>query len=322
MKNLAAILVITLLAFGCTNQEKQANSDDKNKSELSGKISISGAFALYPLTVQWAEQFKKLHPKVQIDISAGGAGKGMTDVLAGMVDIAMFSREVSEAEVQNGAWYIAVAKDAVFPTCNIENPHYQEIIKRGLTKGDFSLLFLNDKPKTWNDILKNKSNIKINVYTRSDACGAAEMWAKYMDKKQEDLKGTGIFGDPGIAQAVKNDKLGIGYNNLTFAYNIKTKTLHEGLAIIPIDLNEDGKITSDENFYSHIDTVIAAIQKGKYPSPPARNLYFISKGEPNKQVVKEFIKYVMTKGQEEVLSSGYVLLDSTTYSQEIKKIGL
>ena len=43
-----------------------------------------------------------------------------------------------------------------------------------------------------------QSKEKINVYTRSDACGAAEMWAKYMGKKQEDLKGIGIYGDPGM----------------------------------------------------------------------------------------------------------------------------
>ena len=52
------------------------SSDSKNETGvLKGKISISGAFALYPLTVMWAEEFNKLHPKVRVDISAGGAGK-------------------------------------------------------------------------------------------------------------------------------------------------------------------------------------------------------------------------------------------------------
>ncbi|MCE8429450.1 MAG: hypothetical protein J5U19_13805, partial [Candidatus Methanoperedens sp.] len=51
--------------------------------ELEGTISLSGAFALYPMAVRWGEEFQKLHPKVKVDISAGGAGKGMTDTLGG-----------------------------------------------------------------------------------------------------------------------------------------------------------------------------------------------------------------------------------------------
>jgi len=51
-------------------------------------------------------------------------------------------------------------------------------------------------------------------YTRSDACGAAENVAKFFGKKQEDLLGVGVFGDPGLAQAVKKDPLGIGINNI------------------------------------------------------------------------------------------------------------
>ena len=62
---------------GGSQQSKEGNGD-----ELSGEISLSGAFALYPLAVKWGEEFQKLHPNVKIDISAGGAGKGITDALA------------------------------------------------------------------------------------------------------------------------------------------------------------------------------------------------------------------------------------------------
>ena len=41
--------------------------------DLKGEIQLSGAFALYPMVVRWAEEFRKIHPEVRIDISAGGA---------------------------------------------------------------------------------------------------------------------------------------------------------------------------------------------------------------------------------------------------------
>ena len=76
----SAVFLVALLAIislsGCkSSTQKTGNASDKN--EIKGNISISGAFALYPLTVTWAEEFKKIHPNVNIDISAGGAGKGL-----------------------------------------------------------------------------------------------------------------------------------------------------------------------------------------------------------------------------------------------------
>ncbi len=62
---------------------------------LSGTVTLSGAWALYPMAVRWAEEFKKVHPGVRIDVQAGGAGKGMADALMGMADFGMVSREIN-----------------------------------------------------------------------------------------------------------------------------------------------------------------------------------------------------------------------------------
>ncbi|MBA7584762.1 hypothetical protein ES708_26722 [subsurface metagenome] len=219
-KALSYVLFIMLvLALGCKSANKKLKTSEK-EDHLKGNISISGAFALYPLTVTWAEEFKNLNPKVQIDISAGGAGKGMVDVLSGMVDLAMFSREVSEQEVAKGAWKIAVAKDAVFPTINANSPAIKEVLKNGLTKEQFQRLYTDDSQKFWNQFKGYSVHEKIiNVYIRSDACGAAAIWANFFEREQEDLKGTGVFGDPGIADAVRKDRNGVGFNNLIFIYD-------------------------------------------------------------------------------------------------------
>ena len=64
----------------CYAQEKKQVLAERQRyrqglrHELKGEIQLSGAFALYPMAVKWAEEFRKIHPKVRIDISAGGAG--------------------------------------------------------------------------------------------------------------------------------------------------------------------------------------------------------------------------------------------------------
>ena len=300
------LLATTLNLTSCGNKKSQKSADGE---QLSGTISLSGAFALYPLAVKWADEFKKLHPDVTIDLSAGGAGKGITDVLAGQVDLGMVSRELKNAEIQQGALGFAVAKDAVVPTINARNPVYKELLKKGFSIKAAKGLWITGTIKTWGQVVGSANTSRVDVYTRSDACGAAETFAKWLGKKQEDLKGTGVFGDPGVAQQVAKDPNGIGLNNIGYAYDDKTHKLHPGLAIAPIDVNGNGKLDEDEKFYDSKDQLIKAIAEGKYPSPPARDLYLVTKGKPTNPVVIAFLKFILSKGQKYNVPAGYISLD-------------
>jgi len=314
MKNKYISLLAVLVLF------IQVTTNVVAQSKLKGHITLSGAFALYPLTVKWAEEFRKIHPQVVIDISAGGAGKGMTDVLNNMVDIGMVSREIYPEELKNGALQFAVAKDAVVVVANAKNPVAKDILSKGLKNEAGKNIWITGKYKTWGQAVANTSKAPLHVYTRSDACGAAEIWAKYLGKKQEDLIGSGVYGDPGLALAVQKDILGIGFNNIGYAYDSKTKKQLAGIIVVPLDVNNNGKIDADESFYGTLDQLIKAIAAGKYPSPPARELYFITKGKPTKALVKEFIKWALTDGQKYVNAAGYITIPSDKIAGELKKL--
>jgi len=316
--SLVALSIVLFFQVSCSSNTDKKN--ESNKNELSGSISISGAFALYPMVVKWAEEFQKINPNVRIDVSAGGAGKGIADVLQNMVDIAMVSREIKVEEIQKGAWFIAVTKDAVVPVINASNPVFSEIQKKGITKTQLASLFTENKKITWGKIYSANNKSNINVYNRSDACGAGEMWAKFFNIKQEDLLGTGVFGDPGIADAVKNDINGIGYNNVIYAYDLKSRVLYPGLAIIPIDLNENGVLEPDENFYQNLDSITNAIRTNRYPSPPARELFLVTKGKTTNPIVLAFYNWILTDGQKYINEGGYVKLTDENIKSQIEKL--
>lgn len=312
-------LVLGLSVSECGNKNSK-NQSATDGDQLSGEISLSGAFALYPLAVKWADDFKKLHPDVKIDVSAGGAGKGITDALAQVVDLGMVSRELKPEELSQGAEAFAVAKDAVVPTVNAKNPLIKTLLTHGLTHDAAVGLWITGSVKIWGQVAGTSDKTAVNVYTRSDVCGAAETWAKWLGKKQEDLKGTGAFGDPGVASAVQKDINGIGLNNIGYAYDEKTKKPNPGILVLPIDVNNNGKIDPDENFYDTKDKLIKAIAEGKYPSPPARDLYLVSKGIPTKPVVVAFIKYVLTQGQKQNIPLGYIGIGQAKLDKGLKKL--
>lgn len=316
MKRITVTTVIILFLLRLLNIQESYSQE-----KISGQISISGAFALYPMAVKWSEEFRKVNPDVRIDISAGGAGKGIADALGGMVEIGMVSREIYPEELNKGAFPIAVTKDAVVAVISESNPALNDILSKGLKKDAGNNIWISGKYTTWAQAFNVKSSSPIHIYTRSDACGAAEMWAKYFGKKQEDLLGVGVFGDPGLAQAVKRDALGLGFNNIGYAYDAKTKQQVKGLRVVPIDINTNGKIDDDENFYNSMNDLIAAIASGKYPSPPARELYFVCKGNPkNNRALTGFIKWVLSDGQKFVHEAGYIALPAERILSEIKKL--
>lgn len=322
---LFSLIVLIAALFSCNNKKTSNESNTKsNKSntELKGTISISGAFALYPMTARWAEEFRKIHPKVRIDISAGGAGKGMTDALSGIVDLGMFSREISEVEKAKGVWWISVTKDAVLPTINANSPVLEKVKECGITREEFIEIFISRKINTWNKWHGNETlnDVGMHVYTRSDACGAAQIWGAYLGENQESLNGIGIFGDPGMADAVKSNINGIGYNNVIYIYDINTRQKHPGLEVIPIDINNNGFIDDDERFYNTLDDIMMAIKEEKYPSPPARELFFVTKGKPESKEVIEFLKWIVTDGQAFVKEGGYVQLSDEKLKNELSKL--
>lgn len=302
-----------LLLSGCARPVPGRVDPD---GSLHGRVSLSGAFALYPLAVRWAHDFTELHPDVRVEVDAGGAGKGLTDALTGMVDFGMLSRELSQAEMEMGAVPFIVGKDAVVPTISRSNPFYNELMRRGLTQDAACDIWLGDAGATWGRILGNDNNERVVVFTRSDACGAAETWAAWLGSLQEDLRGEGLNGDPSVAQAVAKEPSAIGFNNIGFVFDAKTHTPVDGLSVIPIDVNANGQVDPEEDFYATSDSLAAAIARGAYPTPPARGLYLVCRGVPTDPVVRAFLRYVTTEGQKRNAEAGYVAI-SQEQAQEV-----
>ncbi len=317
-----SLVLVTLLAAcggsGATTEEPAVESaaqatdaPAEAPAEVEQQtLTVSGAFALFPMMTVWGEQFSLVNPNVRFDITGGGAGKGITDMLSGVADIAMVSRELKQEEIDQGAFGVPVTIDAVVATVNASNPYIEEILAKGLTPEAAAAIWMSQEMTTWGQFLGTDAADSITVYTRSDSAGAAEVWAKYMGGSvQEDLIGTAVNGDPGLAEAVRQDELGIGFNNIGFAYDLTTGQQLDGLRVVPLDLNGDGQISADEDFYATKDDIAAAIAAKVYPFPPARELYLVTKGEPT-PVIADLYRWILTDGQAYVADAGYVTLSA------------
>jgi len=309
------VLILALLVSGCG----QSGGSTQNAGELKGTITISGAWALYPMMIRWGEEFQKVHPDVKFDISAGGAGKGMADALAGAVDIGMVSREVYPEEIEKGAFWVSVTKDAVFCTINEQNPVWEDLRQQGISRESLIGIFVTGEITTWGQVVgQPEVTDPIHVFTRSDACGAAATWASYLGKNQEDLMGVGVYGDPGVLEAVIRDTLGIGFNNLNYVFDFETGEPVAGARVMSLDLDGNGQVEPEEAYDTKAQA-INAVAEGRYPSPPARDLNLVTKDETN-ELIKTFIRWILTDGQAYVPEVGYIPLTQQQLNQELKRL--
>lgn len=303
-KKMLVIFTITIVVMigiisccGCTG-----------KSENT--IKISGAYSLYPMMVVWAQEYQKLHPDIKIDVTSGGAGKGMADALAGSVDLGMVSRDVTPAEADQGIIAVAVVKDAVLATINTANPVLDKILENGLTKQQLREIFINYSIPTWGQLVNDTTNTDpIKAFSRSDPCGAAETWAKYLgDYTQDDFPAieeiTKVKGDDSMSKSIAGDPLGIGYSNVNYIYSNTTNRPKEGIMVIPLDLNENGTIDPEENFYENRDDVVNAEINDVLPSPPARLVYLVTLNDFT-GITKDFVAWILGDGQQYTFSNGY-----------------
>jgi phosphate transport system substrate-binding protein len=268
----------------------------------------------------WAEEFSKIHPDVQFDVQGGGAGKGMTDTIAGAVDIGMISRLIKPEEEAQGIFWISVTKDAVFPIISKDNPVAADLIAKGISQETFNKIFITGEIKTWGEVIgKPEVTDEIHVYTRSDACGAGEMWAKFSGGTvQDDIQGIGINSEPAIVDTVLKDPLGIGYGNLNSVFDLSSGNLIPGIIVPPIDINANGQADADE-VYSVKEDAFGAVANGTYPSPPARFENLATLGKPE-GLTLAFIEWILTDGQQFLESAGYVPLTPEQQAESLAKL--
>lgn len=311
------------IIHGCRpgNSEKpKDNLKAESENNITGKLSISGGDALYPLVSKWADDFMKIHPQVKIVLSAGGTGQGVADLLAGKDQLAMVSRPLKDEELKEGIWTVPVAKEGVAPIVNQKNPFIKAILEHGITPEKLIRLFTGEKSMTWGDLLDTTSKEKAIVYIRADESGAADVWAGFLWKERADLKGTKVTGDEEMIKSVQGNPLSIGFCNFSYAFDTINGDRIKDIQVIPIDLDFDRVIDKKEIPFSNIKKAHRGLWLGYYPKNLTRELTLGTIGKPTDPVVKGFLNYILTTGQAAVAHSGFCELNDVYIKNAIDRL--
>ena len=276
-------------------------------------VRISGGVGPLPMVEVWVDQFEE-RSDARFDVSGGGTGVGVSDVLNDQVDIAMMGRQPEPEEEEQGLFAVPMLIDTVVGTVNVENPVLDELQAEGLTREDLEAVFTKEVTN-WGELVDADVDEDIVVYGRSDASAAYKQWGDFLAGEddaytQSDLQSiadANYNGDQPVAEAVASEPNAISLNNINYVYDLSSGELEGDIRPVPLDRDGTG-LSAEEDFYETRAEFLGAVEAGDYPAPPAREM-FLAADNRFEGPAEEFVEYVLTEGQQYVRENGYVPLE-------------
>jgi phosphate transport system substrate-binding protein len=261
--------------------------------ELKGSIQIKGSDTMVNLAQGWAEAFAKKNPGVNVAVTGGGSGTGISALISGTADIAECSRTMKQKEIDkakaNGIepFEITMALDGLAVVVHPANPVSK------LTIDELADIFTG-KITNWKQL--GGQNLPIVILSREVNSGTHVYFKEHVLRKGNE-KGTEEFSpmallmpsSQAIADEVAQNPNAIGYYGMGY---ISPK--QKAVAVAKAKDSE------------YIEPDIEDVKTGKYPI--SRPLLMYTKGKPT-GAVRVFIDFALSpEGQEIVVKTDFVPL--------------
>jgi phosphate transport system substrate-binding protein len=323
---LAGVALAALALTGCGSSDNDSDTPAAGSSagseyaSLSGELKASGASFPDAYYQEVITSFKDVAPDVTVNYNATGSGTGKKQFGENLVDFAGSDSLVKDSDgVAAGSFlYVPTVAAPITVSYNLEGVDKLQLGPETLAK------IFQAEIKTWNDPAIAADNpgvtlpsTAITVAHRSDGSGTTNNFTKYLEAAAPGVwkLGTGDTvawpsntqggeKNTGVAQIVKQANGGIGYVDLSDAKASQLKFAaiknKDGQYVVPslegTTAGLEGAEIKEDLSYNPLNAAGAA----SYPITAPTYILVKTKYDDAKkaELVKGFVKYILTDGQE------------------------
>lgn len=270
---LAGILAIGVLSTGCGKTE-----DNGSSAGTKTAISVSGSTSIGPSMEKVAEQFEKNNEGISVEIQQIGSSAGIKNVIDGVSEIGMSSRDLKDEEKNAGLQETKIATDGIAVITNKNNK------VKNLTKEQVKDIYTG-KIKNWKEVGGNDAPIV--VVSREEGSGTRDGFQEILGfESTELLKDAQISdGSGNIKSTIEGNENSIGY--ISFGY------VDESINALSIDNAEP----TDEN-----------VVNSSYPI--SRPFILVDKQEGLSENGKKLIDFILSdEGQQIMEEEGFIKIN-------------
>ena len=293
---------LLLLYFGNFSNNKVVAQE---KATAENTLRIASTPELFNLTYDWASEFCKLNPEINIKVTkftnANLSAIFDTDANFYLVPDLVYLKQGNKE-----LWKMEVGKDVLVPLINSKNPVLSELKNHNISEVLLAQLLADQKNRKWNIIPKSGQNLPMNYYGVSDPSDQS-MIADFLSSKQV-IEGISVDNYENLIDAIQKDPNAIGFCKLSTLLNSFNPSIDGQITLMPIDKNGNGKIDHFENNYSDFQTFTRKAWIGKYPAELTGTIYAVASKAPGNESERAFLKWISGDGQRFLNQNAYSTL--------------
>jgi len=278
------------------------------QNDVNKTILISGTRFTYPLIEKWIAEYAKLNHNITIKLATKTETSDVTD-------LSIIAHQPAADELKEGQAILYTGRYGLLPVTNSKNPVLVST-KKGLTKKDIDKLFFEVTAYDEEPVVE-KPKFKATIYTRDNQASASTALAHYFGHVSSEIRGKKVLGDDiYLLSAIRKDSIGITFNNLGYLFDTSSRKLKEGIALLPLDLKKEAKNITSGN----LDDVISILEKTRVETIPVEKIGFIYSQQEARKEVTDFLKWVLTDGQEFNHGKGFLNLEKQDLAEQTNRL--
>jgi glycine cleavage system H lipoate-binding protein len=255
------------------------------------------------LALQWAGDFQNVNDGINIRVEVIQPGENQLMAL-GESDIAILSEKYIGEFSSTIQWKAVVGRDVVVPVINSENPFSSLIRQVGISPQQLLDMFSGKGMQNWGILDESGRNNLVNSYMVEDE-NVRYALGDFLSIPGQDIS-CRVFPDAtSLIDGIRSDKYGLGWCHLTDVTDPETGAILEGITLLSIDRNGNGKIDNFENIYSGITDFNRGVWIGKYPQALVTSIFSVIPESGQNPAGSEFVKWAVSDGQESLASLGH-----------------
>ncbi len=309
-------------------------------------LNAAGATFPYPIYSKWFDQYHQAHANVQINYQSIGSGGGIRQLLDKTVDFGSSDGPMNDDQLKQASvpiLHFPTVLGAAIPSYNV--PGVQGDLN--FTPEALSGIFLGKITK-WNDpaIASANPGVKlpgddIVVVHRSDGSGTSYIWTDYLSKVSPEWQtkvgkatsvnwpvGLGGKGNEGVSALIQQTPDSVGYIELIYAIQNHLpygKVKNSSGAFVKADLaSVSAAAAAAAKFMPDDFRVSITNPEGKAAYPIASFTWLLIPAKftdtAKRDVVKDFLKWMMTDGQQSCEALSYAKLPKEIVAKEMNAI--
>ncbi|MBP5680592.1 MAG: hypothetical protein J6X31_06050 [Bacteroidales bacterium] len=244
-------------------------------------IAIKAPAFAQPLVEQWIKAYNDTHTE------------GEAIALADKNTVADIQVTVSEQQAkQLGQSNIVFGRYAILPFAAAGSEAARTFGNKKLNKTRLAHIYFNldDEDDEFGDYADSHKGM--TIYSGNSQATVANSFAEYFGQQSTAFRGKRIQGDDRFVNlAVSRDAKGLALNAVSNLYDLKSRSLREGIQLLNLDVNRRVQTALNDN---NLDELIDVLEENESDAIAIANIG-LSYDASNAQTT-EFVSWVLTEG--------------------------